>query len=151
MIALLYEASQAGVKIDAIVRGICSLRPGIKGLSENIRVVSVVGRFLEHSRIYYFYNNGTERVFMGSADLMQRNLNARVEVLFPVESEKLIRHLRDNVLELYLTDNREARIMQPDGTYLRTQLAPGAPAVDCQQAFIQQHAALAQEARRVLI
>ena len=99
VIRLLYEASQAGVKIDLVVRGMCCLRPGIPGLSENIRVISVVGRFLEHSRIYYFQNAGAEIVLMGSADLMPRNLNQRVEVLFPVEDADMIRHVRDEILE----------------------------------------------------
>lgn len=119
LIALLYEASQAGVKIDMIVRGICCLRPGIKGVSENIRVISVVGRFLEHSRIYYFRNGGKERVFMGSADIMPRNLNERVEVLFPVEDPRLIRHVRDDILATYLLDNVKSRLMQGDGSCKR--------------------------------
>ena len=119
MIQLLYEASQAGVKIDLLVRGICSLLPGLKDVSENIRVVSILGRYLEHSRIFYFYNNGDEEVYLGSADLMPRNLDHRVEVVFPIEHEDHLRYLRDNVLETYLKDNMSARIMQPDGTYKR--------------------------------
>lgn len=119
VIELLYEASQAGVKIDLLVRGMCCLIPGIEGLSENIRVISVIGRFLEHSRIFYFYNDGHEQVFLGSADLMSRNLNRRVETVFPVEEERHIRYLRDQVLETYLKDDLSARVMQPDGTYLR--------------------------------
>jgi polyphosphate kinase len=119
MIQLLYEASQTGVKIDLLVRGICSLIPGLKDVSENIRVVSILGRYLEHSRIFYFYNNGDEEVYLGSADLMPRNLDHRVEVVFPIEREEHIRHLRDNVLETYLKDNISARIMQSDGTYKR--------------------------------
>jgi polyphosphate kinase len=117
----LYQASQAGVQVDLLVRGICCLRPGIPELSENIRVISIVGRFLEHSRIYYFYNAGDEEIYAGSADLMPRNLNQRVEVLFPVQDPNLIRHLRDTVLSTYLSDNAKARIMLPDGTYKRNQ------------------------------
>lgn len=123
MIDLLYEASQSGVKIDLIIRSMCCLRPGIKGLSENIRVVSILGRFLEHSRIYYFHNDGKEQLYLGSADLMPRNIDRRVEVLFPVEQQNLIRHIRDNVLETYLNDNLKARGMNKDGTYVR--LEPG--------------------------
>ena len=119
MIQLLYKASQAGVTVDLLVRGMCCLRPGVKGLSENIRVISIVGRYLEHSRIYYFHNNGKEEIYLGSADLMDRNLNSRVEVVFPVEKTEHIQHLRDNVLAVYLRDNTRARIMQPDGTYVR--------------------------------
>lgn len=117
IIKLLYEASRAGVKVDLIVRGICCLRPGLPGISENIRVVSIVGRFLEHSRIYYFYNGGQEVIYMGSADLMPRNLNVRVEVLFPIEDQSMIRHLKDDILDLYLRDNTKARLMLPDGHY----------------------------------
>ena len=119
IIQLLYEAAQTGVHIDLLVRGMCCLVPGVKGLSENIRVVSIVGRFLEHSRIYYFKNDDKEQVFLGSADLMPRNINNRVETLFPVEAEKHIRYLRDQVLQTILKDNSSARRMQPDGTYRR--------------------------------
>jgi polyphosphate kinase len=115
LIKLLYQASQVGVKIDLIVRGICSLRPGIKGMSENIRVVSVLGRFLEHSRIYYFRNAGKPKIYLGSADLMPRNLNRRVEVLFPVEDTKLTRRIRTYILKTMMEDNVKARVMLPDG------------------------------------
>jgi len=117
MIRLLYQASQAGIKIDLIVRGICCLRPGVPGVSENIRVISVVGRFLEHSRIYYFQNAGKEEVYLGSADLMPRNINRRVEVLFPIQDPGIVRYLRDNLLETYLIANRKVREMQSDGSY----------------------------------
>ena len=120
MIRLLYRASQAGVKIDLVVRGICSLRPGVAGLSENLRVISVLGRFLEHSRIYYFHNHGQEIIYMASADLMPRNLDQRVEVLFPVGDADLIRYLRDQVLEVYLRDDIKAWHMAPDGSYVHT-------------------------------
>lgn len=123
IIQKLYQASQAGLKVDLIVRGICCLRPGIKGLSENIRVVSILGRFLEHSRIYYFENAGEPQVYLGSADLMPRNLDRRVEILFPIEDLRNIRYIRDYVLDTYLRDNVSARLMQPDGTYKR--LSPG--------------------------
>jgi polyphosphate kinase len=136
MIRLLYDASCAGVKIDLIVRGICCLKPGIPGVSENIRVVSIVGRFLEHSRIYYFKNGGDEKIYMGSADLMPRNLNRRVEVLFPVEEKNLIRNVRDVVLETYLKDNRRARLMQPDGTYIRLHPEAKEAAFDSQNDLI---------------
>jgi len=123
IIRRLYKASQAGVKIDLIVRGICCLRPGIPGVSENIRVISVVGRFLEHSRIYYFKNNNNAQIYLGSADLMPRNINRRVEVLFPIQDQHIIRHLRDDVLGTYLIANNKVRLMQPDGTY--QYLVPG--------------------------
>ena len=135
VIALLYQASQAGVKVDLIVRGVCSLRPGIKGLSENIQVISVVGRFLEHSRIYYFRNSGSEKIYMGSADIMPRNLNERVEVLFPIEAEHLIRYIKDVILDMYMKDNCKARLMQPDGSYIRVS-APGQPDVNVQESLI---------------
>ena len=119
IIQLLYEASQAGVHVDLLVRGMCCLIPGVKNLSENIRVISVVGRLLEHSRIYYFKNDEEEQIFLGSADLMTRNINNRVEIIFPIEDEKHIRYLRDQVLDTCLKDNTSARWMQPDGTYRR--------------------------------
>ena len=134
-IRLLYEASQAGVKVDLLVRGICCLRPGIKGVSENIRVTSIVGRFLEHSRIYYFRNAGQEEIYMGSADLMPRNLNRRVEVVFPVSDSKLIRHLRDEVLATYLADAVKARHMQSNGSYVRSSNR-AQEAVNSQQSLI---------------
>lgn len=132
MIDLLYEASQAGVRVDLLVRGICCLRPGVKDLSENICVTSIVGRFLEHSRIYYFWNCGREEVYLGSADLMPRNLDHRVEVVFPVEQPEHIRYLRDRVLETYLKDNLRARRMLPDGSYQRLYPAPDEAVVDAQ-------------------
>ena len=119
MIRLLYEASQAGVQVDLLVRGICCLRPGIPGISENIRVTSIVGRFLEHSRIFYFRNGGDEQVYLGSADMMPRNLNRRVEILFPIESPKLVKRVREEILSIYLADEVKARHMQSDGTYVR--------------------------------
>lgn len=132
MIQLLYQASQAGVKIDLIIRGMCCLRPDVKGVSENIRVTSVVGRYLEHSRIYYFQNNGDDEIYMGSADLMPRNLNHRVEVVFPVENKAQVRFLRDKILGVYLKDNTRARILQPDGKYLRAQPAENEKNFDVQ-------------------
>jgi polyphosphate kinase len=117
IIRLLYRASQAGVKIDLIVRGACCLRPQMPGISENIHVVSVLGRFLEHSRIYYFHRNGEPECYLGSADLMPRNLNRRVEVIFPVESAPLVKRLREDVLETYLRDEIGARQMDSEGVY----------------------------------
>jgi polyphosphate kinase len=138
MVRLLYQTSQAGVKIDLIVRGACSLRPGVEGLSENIRVTSILGRFLEHSRIFYFRNGGQEKIYLGSADLMPRNLNQRVEVMFPVEDAHLVEHIRDDILKLLLSDNVRARRMLPDGNYQRISPAPGEPLIDCQEWFIKQ-------------
>ncbi|GAB4229502.1 MAG: polyphosphate kinase 1 [Acidobacteriota bacterium] len=136
-IRALYEASRAGVKIDLQVRGICCLRPGIPGVSENITVTSVVGRFLEHSRIYYFRNGGREELFLGSADLMPRNLDGRVEILFPVESPRLRRAIRDDILFLHLRDNQQCWVLQPDGSYDRRKPAAGESAVDSQQELLQ--------------
>jgi polyphosphate kinase len=136
MIRLLYEASQAGVRIDLLVRGMCSLRPAFPSVSENIRVISIVGRFLEHSRIYYFHNGGDEVIYVGSADLMTRNLNRRVEVLFPIEDHRLVRHLRERVLELYLQDNVKARQMLVDGTYARRTPASGESPVNAQEELL---------------
>ena len=133
MIQLLYSASQAGVKADLLVRGLCCLRPGLKGVSENIRVISVVGRYLEHSRLYYFQNNGREEIYLGSADLMERNLDHRVEVVFPLEKPEHVRHLRDNILTAYLRDNTRARLMQPDGTYIRLKPKEKEEKIDIQE------------------
>jgi polyphosphate kinase len=131
----LYEASNAGVEIDLIVRGICTLRPGVPGLSENIRVLSVVGRLLEHSRVYYFENGGEPEVYTGSADWMPRNLDRRIEVLAPVENEHIKRYLRDTFLANYLRDNIKARVLLPDGTYVRPERAPGDNDFDSQLSF----------------
>ncbi len=118
IIASLYEASQAGVQIDLIVRGMCCLRPGVKGVSENIRVQSLVGRFLEHSRIFYFHNRGEEEVYIGSADWMSRNLNRRVEAVVPVEEPELAKDLQE-ILGIMLADNRQTWDLQPVGTYIQ--------------------------------
>jgi polyphosphate kinase len=136
MIRLLYRASQTGVKVDLLVRGACCLRPGIKGVSENIRVTSIVGRFLEHSRIFYFRNGGDEEIYLGSADLMPRNLNRRVELLFPVEDPLLRRRIRDEILETYLLDNVKARRMQSDGTYKRAVRGEGEKPLSSQEVLL---------------
>ncbi len=141
MIRLLYEASQAGVKVDLIVRGLCCLRPGIPGVSENITVRSLVGRFLEHSRIFYFKNGGEEEIYAGSADLMPRNLDRRVEVLFPVLDPTIIRYLRDVLLEKYLADTRKCRMEKADGTYEMVVEAGGG--FDSQEWFVSHHGARA--------
>ena len=133
MISLLYEASQAGVRIDLFVRGMCCLKVGIKGVSDNIRVTSIVGRYLEHSRLYYFFNGGKDEIYLGSADLMQRNLDHRVEVVFPLEKPEHVRYLRDEVLEKYLHDNLRARVMSAGGSYNRLKPAPGQEPVDIQE------------------
>lgn len=117
MIRMLYLASSEGVKIDLLVRGICMLRPGVKNVSKNIRVISIVGRFLEHLRAFYFHNNGNPKIFAGSADLMERNLNRRVEVIFPIKSKLIGNYILNNILKLQLNDNVNARILLSDGTY----------------------------------
>ena len=118
IITTLYEASQAGVQIDLIVRGMCCLRPGIEGISENIRVISIVGRYLEHSRIYYFHNQGQEEVYIGSADWMTRNLDRRVEAVVPVEDPEIVKDLQE-ILGVMLADNRQAWDLQPEGHYIQ--------------------------------
>ncbi len=118
IIEALYNASNAGVNIDLIVRGVCCLRPGIPGVSENISVRSIVGRFLEHSRIYYFYNNGDETIYLSSADLMTRNLDRRVELLFPVEDRNAVFKIKQ-ILDISLSDTVKARILNTDGYYTR--------------------------------
>jgi polyphosphate kinase len=120
MVGALYEAAQAGVQIDLIIRGICCLRPGVVGVSENIRVISIIGRFLEHSRIYYFHNGGEEEVYIGSADWMTRNLSRRVEAIAPVEEPALAKQLQE-ILGIMLSDNRQAWELQPDGSYRQRQ------------------------------
>ncbi len=137
IIRSLYRASQAGVKIQLLVRGICCLRPGIPGISDNIEVSSIVGRFLEHSRIYYFRNDGKEEIYLGSADLMPRNLNRRVEVVFPVQDPKLVTRLKDEILATYLADTTKKRRMRSDGTYTRAKVSDSKAAVDSQTALIE--------------
>jgi len=136
MMQLLYRASQAGVTVDLLVRGICCLRPGVPGQSENIRVVSIVGRFLEHSRAFYFRNGGAEELYLGSADLMPRNLDRRVEVVFPVQDPRLVRHLRDHVLGTYLADTAKARRLRADGSYEPVKPTPGEEPLDSQRWLI---------------
>jgi len=131
-IAALYRASQAGVKIDLQVRGICCLRPGIAGVSENITVSSIVGRFLEHARIYYFHNGGADEVFLGSADLMPRNLDRRVEVLFPVKSPPLRTAITSTILPVQLNDTIKVRLLQSDGSYVRKKPSADAPPLNAQ-------------------
>jgi polyphosphate kinase len=125
IIKALYDASCAGVKIDLIIRGICCLRPGIPGVSENIRVISIVGRFLEHSRIYYFANDGDPKVYLASADWMPRNFYRRVEIAFPIESPKLRDEIVNVILPAFLNDRVKARELLPDGTYMRLKPRPG--------------------------
>jgi polyphosphate kinase len=131
-IQALYRASQAGVKVDLQVRGTCCIRPGLPGVSDNITVTSVVGRFLEHPRIYYFYNNGDEEMLLGSADLMPRNLDRRMETLFPVEDEALLRSVRDKILKVHLRDNVQGWRLLPDGSYERCRPEEGEPRLNSQ-------------------
>ncbi len=136
IIALLYEASQAGVRVDLLVRGMCCLRPHVRGVSNNINVTSIVGRYLEHSRIFYFLNGGAEEIYLGSADLMERNLDRRVEVVFPIEEQKQVRYIRDEILEIYLRDNQQAWMMQADGKYKRKTPRLIEPLVDVQSVLM---------------
>jgi polyphosphate kinase len=138
MIKWLYKASMSGVKVDLIVRGMCCLRPGLEEVSENIRVISIVGRFLEHSRIYYFLNDSKEEIYLGSADLMPRNIDWRVEVLFPIREPHLIQQIRDNILATYMKDNVKARLMQSDGSYIRVKPDNAQPLINSQQFFLKQ-------------
>ena len=150
MTEALYRASRAGVAIDLLVRGACNLRPGVPGVSESIRVISIVGRFLEHSRLFYFANgedgpqSSTDSLYLGSADLMPRNLNRRVEVLFPVESPTHKAYLRDDLLPLLLSDNVKARELGSDGFYRRRTPAPDEPAVNAQEILLATATALAR-------
>ncbi len=143
VIRALYRASQAGVKIDLIVRGICCLHPGVAGISENIHVRSIVGRFLEHSRIFYFYNDGVENIYLSSADWMQRNLNSRVETVFPIESS----HLKAKIMEIFnfcLQDNVKSRELHKDGVYHHVK-----PSVDQKILDVQEYLVTLSEKRRV--
>ncbi len=136
MIDALYSASQEGVPIDMVIRGICCLRPGIPGLSENIRVRSIVDRFLEHSRIYVFHNDGDPLIYLGSADLMPRNLHRRVEVVFPILDTELRRHLLERVVPSYLMDNTKTRLLGPDGLYTRISRPHGVARYRVQEEFL---------------
>ncbi|MCI6676349.1 MAG: RNA degradosome polyphosphate kinase [Clostridiales bacterium] len=148
IIATLYEASQAGVKIELIIRGICCLKVGIPGISENISVRSIVGNFLEHSRIFYFHNDGAEEVYMGSADWMPRNLDKRVEILFPVEDLKLKEEVK-HILQVELDDTVKARILQKDGKYERVDRR-GKPAVNSQDQFCEEAAAAEKQEKETI-
>jgi polyphosphate kinase len=132
MIDKLYEASEAGVKVELIVRGMCCLYPGLPGMSDNIRVLSIIGRFLEHGRIYYFRNGGDKEIYIGSADLMQRNLDHRIETVFPILDPELRQHILDDVLRLQLADNVNAWELQPDGSYRRIKRRGEEPIMNCQ-------------------
>jgi polyphosphate kinase len=137
IISALYEASQVGVGIDLIIRGMCCLRPGVTGLSDHIRAISVIGRFLEHSRIFYFANGGKEEVYIGSADWMPRNLDTRVEVVTPVEEPHLVHELKQ-ILDIILADNRQAWDLKSDGTYVQRSPKEGEPELSSQKHFMSQ-------------
>ncbi len=137
IISAIYEASQIGVNIDLIIRGISCLRPKVKGLSDRIRVISVIGRFLEHSRIFYFSNSGKEQVYIGSADWMPRNLDARVEVVTPIEDTSLVKELKQ-ILEIVMADNRQAWDLRSDGTYVQRTPKDGEPEMSSQKHFMSQ-------------
>ena len=138
IIAALYKASAAGVKIDLIVRGICCLKVGIPGISETISVRSIVGNFLEHARIFYFYNGGMERIYMGSADWMPRNLDKRVELVFPLESQECKDEVK-YILKTQLEDTEKASILQHDGSYRRI-IPEGKEPRNCQMEFCRHYA-----------
>jgi polyphosphate kinase len=138
MIRKLYRASQAGVKVELNVRGMCCLRPGVPGVSENITEQSVVGRFLEHSRIYWFRNGGEDEVLLGSADLMPRNLNRRVEIVFPVLDAGIRRRIRDEILPMYLADNQKTRTLAADGSWTQVAPADGQEPLNAQEWFVAQ-------------
>jgi len=148
-ILLLYEASKAGVKIDLIVRGICCLRPGLEGISDNIRVISIVGRFLEHSRVFYCLNNGSPEIYFSSADLMSRNLNRRVELLFPVEDPAIADRMRKEIFDTALRDNVRARLLNADGTHSRVMPSDGEEPFDSQLVTIQSRSSKSSEPRPI--
>lgn len=136
IIAKLYEASQVGVKIDLIIRGICCLRPGLEGVSENIKVISIIGRYLEHSRIFYFYNNAQEEVYIGSADWMPRNLDRRVEAITPIEDPDLTKELQE-IMGILLSDNRQAWDLQSDGEYIQRCPVENSPELGCHKILME--------------
>jgi polyphosphate kinase len=136
VIRQLYRASHAGVRVDLVVRGVCRLRPGVAGLSDRIHVRSIVGRFLEHSRAWYFRNGGNDDLYIGSADLRTRNLDRRLEVLVPITDASLARRIRHNVLGAYLADTASARSLHSDGTYARVRPRPGELALSSQRALM---------------
>jgi polyphosphate kinase len=133
LIAALYEASNAGVKIELVIRGVCCLVPKVPGLSENIRVVSIVGRYLEHSRVLYFYNNGNEEIYLSSADFMQRNLDRRVEIAWPVEDPKIKSEIIKSLLSVSVKDNVKGRELQPDMNYIRCNSADDDKKINSQE------------------
>jgi len=136
VIRALYEASQAGVEVDLVIRGICCLRPGVRGLSENIRVRSVVGRFLEHSRVWWFLAGGREQVWLTSADWMSRNLHRRVETAFPIRTKRLKQRVREETLTWLLEDNCQAWVLQPDGSYAQERPQEGDPRNSAQERLL---------------
>jgi polyphosphate kinase len=140
MAKLIYEAAQAGVKTDLLIRGMCVVRPGIQGVSEKMRVRSVVGRFLEHSRVYYFANAGDPTMLVGSADLMRRNLDRRVEILFPILDASVLKRLKADALDIYFEDNAHARDMQPNGHYARVHRREDEEVIDAQSILIERSA-----------
>jgi len=142
VIQALYRASRAGVQIDLLIRGVCCLRPGVPGLSDRIRVTSVIDRFLEHSRVWHFQARGEKKVFLASGDWMPRNFLRRVDVAFPIEVPALKERILTEILGTMLADNVKARLLRPDGTYERVRTAAGTPAVRSQDQF----AALARRA-----
>lgn len=146
IICALYEASNSGVQIKLIVRGVCSLVPGVKDISENIEVRSIVGRFLEHSRLFYFYNNGSEDIYLSSADMMQRNLDRRVEVAFPIENQRLKDELLRTLIKVSLKDNVKARILQSDGSYVFPELMENTKKINSQE-WLMNHALKAMGVR----
>ena len=139
IIRALYEASRAGVQIDLIVRGMCTLRPGVPGLSENIRVRSIIGRLLEHSRVFYFHSGGREELFIASADWMGRNFFRRIEICTPVESPAIKQRIMREALTLALADNRKAWLMQPDGSYVRATAKEGEEGLDMQETLLNEY------------
>ncbi|WP_153716448.1 polyphosphate kinase 1 [Eikenella corrodens] len=139
IIRALYEASRAGVQIDLIVRGMCTLRPGVPGLSENIRVRSIIGRLLEHSRVFYFHSGGREELFIASADWMSRNFFRRIEICTPVENPAIKQRIMREALTLALADNRKAWLMQPDGSYIRATAQEGEEGLDMQETLLTEY------------